>query len=82
MNQAMKEAYDKACAAAAEIEGFARDHPVFCTVVALGVLVILAPYVLEALGFGALAPVEGEFPPYLVLTNDDDRGLGEVWVYC
>lgn len=65
MAPAMKEAYDKACEAAKKIEGFAADHPVatavFCTVIALGVLVVLAPYVLELLGFAELGPVEGEF---------------------
>ncbi|KAK4695603.1 hypothetical protein P7C71_g2169, partial [Lecanoromycetidae sp. Uapishka_2] len=63
MNPAMQEAYDKACEAAKPIKGFIADHPVatavFCTVVALGVLVVLAPYVLEFLGFGELGPIEG-----------------------
>jgi hypothetical protein len=65
MAPAMQEAYDKACEAAKKIPGFAADHPVatavFCTVIALGVLVLLAPYVLELLGFAELGPVEGEF---------------------
>jgi len=65
MNAALQEAYDKACEAAKRIKGFAEEHPVatavFCTVIALGVLVILAPYVLEALGFAELGPAEGEF---------------------
>ena len=64
MNPAMQEAYDKACEAAKEIEGFAADHPVatavFCTVIALGVLAVLTPYVLELLGFAELGPVEGK----------------------
>lgn len=67
MNGALKEAYDKACEEAKKIEGFAAEHPVatavFCTVIALGILVIVAPYAIEALGFGALGPVEGEFGP-------------------
>lgn len=64
MNAAMQEAYDKACEAAKIFEGFAADHPVatavFCTVIALGVLVVLAPYALELLGFGEWGPIEGE----------------------
>ncbi len=64
MNAAMQEAYDKACEAAKIFEGFAADHPVatavFCTVIALGVLVVLAPYALELLGFGELGPIEGK----------------------
>jgi hypothetical protein len=57
------------------MEGFVVEHPVFCTVVALGVLVsgcptllhmqltivkvIVSPWVIEALGFAELGPVEG-----------------------
>ncbi|KAF2751051.1 hypothetical protein M011DRAFT_396104 [Sporormia fimetaria CBS 119925] len=57
----VKDAYDKACEAAKATEGFVLDHPVFCTVIALGVLVIIAPWVIEALGFAELGPVEGSF---------------------
>lgn len=64
MNTAMQKAYGKACEAARMIEGFAEDHPVatavFCTVIALGILVLLAPYALELLGFSELGPVEGK----------------------
>ena len=75
MAPAMQEAYDKACEAAKTIEGFAADHPiataVFCTVIALGVLVVLAPYALELLGFGELGPIEGElgFPLSVTMTK-------------
>ena len=61
MNGAMQAAYDKACDAAEVFEGFVAGHPVFCTLVALGVLVVLAPYAVEMLGFGELGPIEGEF---------------------
>ena len=58
----MKEAFDKASAAAAE---FVHEHPVFvaavATIVAIGILVILVPWAVEALGFGATGPIEGEF---------------------
>jgi hypothetical protein len=57
MGQAMKKAFNKATT---EAIGFVREHPVFCTVVALGILVLLAPWVLEALGFAELGPVEDE----------------------
>jgi hypothetical protein len=56
MGQAMKEASDKSVAAAFE---FAREHPVWFTLIALGILVILAPWVLEILGFGARGPIKG-----------------------
>ena len=57
MAQAMKDAFDKATSAAVD---FAREHPVYCTIIALGILVILAPWVIEALGFGELGPIEGK----------------------
>lgn len=57
MGQVMKEAFDKATDAAIS---FARDHPVYCTIIALGILVVLAPWVLEAVGFGELGPIEGK----------------------
>ena len=53
----MKDAFDKAIDAAVE---FVKDNPIFCTLVALGILVILAPWAIEALGFGELGPIEGE----------------------
>lgn len=55
----LKDAYDKTCEVAKDIEGFVKEHPVFCTVIALGVLVVIAPWVIEALGFGELGPIEG-----------------------
>lgn len=64
LGPALSAAYERACEAAKGIPGFAADHPlataVYCTVVALGVLVVLAPYVLEILGFGKLGPVESK----------------------
>lgn len=63
LSPAMQTAYMKACEAAKATEGFEADHPiataVFCTVIAIGVLVYLAPVVLEVLGFAELGPVEG-----------------------
>ena len=68
MNAAMQETYEKAWEEAKKIEGLAADHPVvtavFLTIVALGVLVVVAPYVVEWLGFwagfGELGPIEGK----------------------
>jgi hypothetical protein len=60
LGQVMREAYDKACEAAKSLGEFIRDHPIWFTIIALGILVILAPAVLEALGFGALGPVVGK----------------------
>jgi len=65
LREAMKDAYEKALDAAAAVLGFARDHPVltgvFCVVIALGILMLLAPAVIHALGFGILGPVEGSW---------------------
>lgn len=62
MGAAIKEAFDKASAAA---EDFVQRHPVYAAaivvVVAIGILVLLAPWVVEALGFGELGPLAGEF---------------------
>jgi hypothetical protein len=59
IGQAMKDAYEKATQIVADVLEFAKEHPVFCAVVALGILVILAPWAIEALGFGELGPIEG-----------------------
>lgn len=41
---------------------FARDHPAYCTLIALGILVVIGmPWILEVLGFAELGPVEGRF---------------------
>lgn len=62
---AMKEAYDKARTAAEKIQGFAHDHPLYtaaiCVVIALGVLVILSPIIINALGFTAAGVEAGTY---------------------
>ena len=63
----LREAYDKACGAAVAVEGFVQEHPVFCTVIALGVLVVIAPWVLGVLGFAELGPIEGTSAYYTIL---------------
>jgi hypothetical protein len=57
----LKEAYDKAVTEAAKSADFARDHPVWTTLIALGILAVLLPWVIEALGFGVEGPVAREF---------------------
>ncbi|GKT59992.1 hypothetical protein ColTof4_00133 [Colletotrichum tofieldiae] len=57
IGQVVREAMDKSTDAAESVFEFAKDHPVFVTIIAIGVLVIIAPWVLEALGFGELGPV-------------------------
>ncbi|WYZ41266.1 hypothetical protein EsH8_V_000161 [Colletotrichum jinshuiense] len=57
----VREAMDKSTDAAQSIFEFAKEHPVFVTVIAIGVLVLIAPWVIEALGFGELGPVANTF---------------------
>jgi hypothetical protein len=59
MGEAMKGAYEKAAQVVAAMWGFAKDHPVFCAIVALGILAILAPWAIRALGFAAKGPLKG-----------------------
>lgn len=56
---AMRDAYEKSLEAARATEGFVKEHPVFFTVVALGVLAVLMPAVLGLLGFAELGIEEG-----------------------
>lgn len=41
--------------------GFATEHPVYATLIALGILALILPWALEAIGFGELGPIEGSF---------------------
>lgn len=59
LGSVVRDAYHRSWDVAVSIEGFVTEHPVFCTVIALGVLVIIAPWVIEALGFAAEGPLEG-----------------------
>ncbi|KAF2629540.1 hypothetical protein BU25DRAFT_408808 [Macroventuria anomochaeta] len=61
LGPAIRDAYHKVWEVANEIEGFVIQHPVMCTIIALGVLVVIAPWVVEALGFAELGPVKGSF---------------------
>jgi hypothetical protein len=54
---------------------FAGEHPEFVTILVLGALVILAPWMLEALGFGAQGPVAGE-------ASDDPCGRADAHERC
>jgi len=62
MGGAMKEAFDKA---SAKVEEFMKEHPILTavavTVVAMGILALLTPWAISALGFGELGPIEGSF---------------------
>lgn len=57
---AFRTAYDKAVEGAQKIEGFTKKHPVWSTVIALGILAIMCPPAIKALGFGSKGVAEGE----------------------
>lgn len=59
LGPAIRDAYHRACDVANEIEGFVIQHPIMCTLIAFGVLVVIAPWVIEVLGFAELGPSEG-----------------------
>lgn len=61
MGQAMKDVYEKVVQVVADVWGFVKEHPVFFAVVALGILAVLTPWAIGALGFGELGPIEGTF---------------------
>jgi hypothetical protein len=59
IGRALHEAIEITDEVVQEIFQFAADHPVLCTLIALGVLVLIAPWLIEALGFGELGHSEG-----------------------
>ncbi|KXH34227.1 hypothetical protein CSAL01_07093 [Colletotrichum salicis] len=61
IGQVVRETVDKSTEAAESVFEFAKEHPVFVTIIAIGVLVIIAPWVVEALGFGELGPIADTF---------------------
>ncbi|KAL9098470.1 MAG: hypothetical protein Q9187_009658, partial [Circinaria calcarea] len=64
LSGAMATAFQKASDAADATGEFAKEHPLWTAavvaIVVLGILVLLSPYLLEALGFAELGPTEGE----------------------
>ena len=55
-----REAYDKAVESTQVIEVLAQEHPVYSTIIALGILAILCPWVITALGFTLKGVAKGE----------------------
>jgi len=60
MGDALREIYEKVACVVAGMKGFAHDHPIVCALIALGILVLVAPWVIEALGFVEGGILEGE----------------------
>jgi hypothetical protein len=61
LGPSVRDAYHKAWEVAKSIKGFVIEHPVMSIIIALGVLAIIAPWVLPELGFGELGPIEGTY---------------------
>ena len=55
----VRKACNRALEDASRIEGFTRNHPRFCVVVALGTIVLLTPSFITLLGFAAEGPTAG-----------------------
>jgi len=81
MGQGMRDAYDKAANVIEEVWHFAEDHPVFVAVVALGILVVLAPWAIAALGFGELGPIEGTFAAWWQSTYGSSVPAGSLFSF-
>lgn len=71
MGSAMRAAFEQSLAAAQAVFDFTQDHPVaaagLLTIVAIGILVLVAPVVVEALGFAELGPLEGMSPAVMFI---------------
>lgn len=82
LGPAMEKAYDASNTAAEAVFAFKRDHPVafagLLTIIAVGVLVALAPVVVEALGFAELGPLEGMSSSLCLRVLGGGRGYVEV----
>lgn len=79
LDPALRKVYRRALEGAHAIEGFAKDNPVFCHVVALGVLYIMAPMVIHLLGFTAKGPAFGKILPNWLSKARADRDTKGSW---
>jgi hypothetical protein len=59
MGPIIKDAYDRAVEATKKIKEFAKENPVLCSIIAIGIIALLLPWILEALGFAAEGIIEG-----------------------
>jgi len=58
MGLVIKDAYDRAVEAAMKVKEFADANPLFFSLIALGIIALLMPWLLEALGFGLEGIIE------------------------
>lgn len=63
MVDALRAIYEKVVHILDEIGDFVEDHPILCALIALGILVLLSRWVIEALGFAEGGILEDERCP-------------------
>jgi hypothetical protein len=68
MGPAIKDAYDRAIEESKKIKEFVQENPLFCSLIALGIITLLMPWLLGALGFGAEGIIEGQNSIFHLLT--------------
>lgn len=73
MGDALREVYEKAVRVVDGVEEYAKNHPILCALIALGILVLLSPWVVEALGFAEGGILEGEKWPFECATTTLSR---------
>jgi hypothetical protein len=61
MGPVIKDAYDRAVEEAMKVKEFVEANPLFFSLIALGIIALLTPWLLEALGFGLEGIIEGEW---------------------
>jgi hypothetical protein len=61
MGPVIHDAYDKAVLALKNIEEFVEENPVLCSIIALGIIALLMPWLLSALGFAEAGITEGKW---------------------
>lgn len=72
MGPLLTDSYDKVCAVISGIDGFAKDNIIFRAVIALGVLVVLCPDLVEKLGFLKCHILEGASSKLLGIHDEAD----------
>lgn len=59
-SEALCENYEKVARVIDGVGGFVRDHLILCALIALGILILLSTWVIEASGFAEGSIVRGE----------------------
>ena len=60
MGPAIQTAYDRAVVEMKKVKEFGEDNPQLCAIIALGIIALLMPWLLTALGFAAEGITEGK----------------------